>query len=67
MGKVVALSSFESHRNPHRHVVGAKREPAEVIMFTGVRYEPMVQGKDARQIGRKPSRSNIELNASTKP
>lgn len=67
MGKVVALSSFESHRNPHRHVVGAKREPAEVIMFTGVRYEPMSQGKDARQIGRKPSGSKIELNTSTKP
>ncbi len=67
MGKVVALSSFESNRHPHRHAVDAKRESAEVIMFTGVRYERMLQGKDAQAMRRKNSRSQVEMGASTKP
>lgn len=38
MGKVVALSSFESNRGSKRETLCGK-ETAEVILFTGVRYE----------------------------
>lgn len=40
MGKVVALSSFESHRRSEREN-RRTRGTAEVILFTGVRYERM--------------------------
>ena len=49
MGKVVALSSFESHRQSVRRAA-ADGEPARIIMFTGVRYERILQ-KEETSIG----------------
>ena len=47
MGKVVALSSFESNRQSGKRAATTS-ESARIIMFTGVRYERIIQKEEAR-------------------
>lgn len=58
MGNVVALSSFEFNRGSERKNRSGK-ESAEVILFTGVRYERMGNLEEARSF--KDRRTHLNL------
>ena len=65
MGKVVALSSFESSRRSERENC-RNRGTAEVILFTGVRYERMGNLEDLHRFENEDMLPKLGLPANSK-
>lgn len=65
MGNVVALSAYELKRSSEREN-RTGRGTAEVILFTGVRYERMGNREGSLKLKAKGAFSNLGLPASSK-
>ena len=65
MGKVVALSAYELNRGSERKYRGGN-ESAQVIMFTGVRYERIGKREKALRFKNERKHLNLGLPANSK-